>query len=99
MALLSNFMAQIKLTFSIIVCEGLVNKLRPLFEEGTQVELLCVVGLDTMVRDARASVEIHTGVDVHERGALCHVEDMRHPKFLQAHCILGNKPGKGWDDI
>lgn len=92
-------MAQIKLTFSIIVCEGLVNKLRPLFEEGTQVELLCVVGLDTMVRDARASVEIHTGVDVHERGALCHVEDMRYPKFLQAHCILGNKPGKGRDDI
>lgn len=76
------------------MCESLVNEVSPLLKEGTQVELLGVVGLDTVVRDARAGVEIHTGVDVHEGRALCHVEDVRHPEFLQAHCILGYKPEK-----
>lgn len=83
----------VQLTFAVIVCEGLGNKLRPLLEEGTQLELLRVVGLDAVVRDARASVEVHAGVDVHEGGALRHVEDVRHPEFLQAHCVLGDKPG------
>lgn len=74
------------------MCEGLVDKLRPLLEEGTQLELLRVVGLDAVVRDARAGVEVHAGVDVHEGGALRHVEDVRHPEFLQAHRVLGDKP-------
>lgn len=77
------------------MCEGLVDKLRPLLEEGTQLELLRVVGLDAVVRDARAGVEVHAGVDVHEGGALRHVEDVRHPEFLQAHRVLGDKPGGG----
>lgn len=83
------------LTFAVIVCQGLVDKLRPLLKEGTQLKLLGVVGLDAVVRDARASVEVHTGVDVHEGGSLGHVEDVRHPEFLQAHCILGDEPGDG----
>lgn len=83
-----------KLTFAVVVCEGLVDEVGPLLKEGTQVEPLGVVGLDAVVRDARAGVEIHTGVDVHERGALRHVEDVRHPEFLQAHCILGYEPEK-----
>lgn len=61
------------LTFAVIVCEGLVDKLRPLLEEGTQLKLLRVVGLDAVVCDARASIEVHTGVDMHEGGALRHV--------------------------
>lgn len=83
------------LTFAIVVCEGLVDKLRPLLEEGTQLKLLRVVGLDAVVRDACASVEVHAGVDVHEGGALRHVEDVRHPEFLQAHGVLGHEPGEG----
>lgn len=83
-----------KPTFAVIVCEGLVDKISPLLEEGTEVELLRVVGLHAVVRDARAGVEIHTGVDVHEGGALGHVEDVRHPQLLQTHCILGYEPGE-----
>ena len=81
-------------TFAVVVCEGLVDKISPLLEEGTEVELLRVIGLDAVVRDARAGVEIHTGVDVHEGGALRHVEDVRHSEFLQTHCILGHEPRK-----
>lgn len=81
-----------KLTFSIVVCKGLVDKISPLLKEGTEVELLGVVGLDAVVRDARAGVELRTGVDVHEGGSLRHVEDVRHSKFLQTHCILCYKP-------
>lgn len=77
------------------MCEGLVDEVRPLLKEGTQVELLGVVGLDTVVRDARAGVEIHAGVDVHEGGSLRHVEDVRHPELLQTHCILGHEPVGG----
>lgn len=77
------------------MCEGLVDKVRPLLKEGTQVELLGVVGLDTVVRDARAGVEIHAGVDVHEGGSLRHVEDVCHPELLQTHCILGHEAGGG----
>lgn len=77
------------------MCEGLVDKLRPLLEEGTQLKLLRVIGRNAVVCDARASIEVHAGVDVHEGGALCHVEDVSHPEFLQPHRVLGNKPGEG----
>lgn len=73
--------------------QGLVNKVGPLLKEGTQVELLRVVAPDAVVRDARAGVEILAGVDVHEGGALRHVEDVRHAQFLQAHRVLGDEPG------
>lgn len=75
--------------------EGLVDKVSPLVKEGTQVELLRVIGLDAVVRDARAGVEVHTGVDVHEGGSLRHVEDVRHSELLQTHCILGYETGGG----
>lgn len=75
------------------MCESLVDEVSPLLKEGTEVELLGVVGLDAVVRDARAGVELHAGVDVHEGGSLRHVEDVRHSEFLQTHCILGYEPG------
>ena len=75
--------------------QGPVDKIRPLLEEGTEVELLGVVSLDAVVRDARAGVEVRAGVDVHEGRALRHVEHVRHPELLQAHGILGHEPGPG----
>lgn len=70
-----------------------VDKISPLLKEGTEVELVGVVGPDAVVRDARPGVELCTGVDVHEGGAFRHVEDVRHAEFLQAHCVLGHEPG------
>lgn len=75
--------------------QGLVDEVGPLLKEGTQVELLRVVGPDAVVGDARAGVELLAGVDVHEGGALRHVEDVRHAQFLQAHGVLGHKPAGG----
>lgn len=79
-------------TFAVVVRQGLVHEVGALLKEGTEVELLGVVGLDPAVRDARAGVEIHAGVDVHEGGALGHVEDVRHAEFLQTHDVLGHEP-------
>lgn len=60
--------------------------------------MLCVIGLDAVVHDARAGVEVHTGIDMHEGGALRHIEDVRHAKLLQTHCILGYEPGRAGGD-
>lgn len=81
-------------TFAVVVRQGLLDEIGPLLEEGPEVEVLRVVGLDAVVRDARAGVELHAGVDVHEGGALCHVEDVRHPELLQTHRIVGHEPRK-----
>lgn len=74
------------------MCKSFVDKVSSLLEEGTEVELLRVVGSDAVVRDARAGVELRRRVDVHEGGAFRHVEDVRHSEFLQAHRVVGDKP-------
>lgn len=79
-------------TFASVVCECFVDELGPLLKEGTEAEMLGVVGLNAVVRDARSGVKLSAGVDVHEGGAFCHVEDVRHPEFLQTHRVLSYKP-------
>lgn len=78
------------------MCQGLVNEVSPLLKVGAEVELHCVVGLDAMIRDASARVELCVGVDVHEGVALRRVEDVRHSQFLQTHHILGYESEGRW---
>lgn len=45
-----------------------------------------------MVRNACPGIKLGAGVDVHEGGALGHIQDVSHSEFLKAHGVLGYKP-------
>lgn len=61
---------------AVLLSQGLVNEVCSPFKVGTEVELLCVVGLDTQIGDAGVLVEVGIGVDMHEGPALSSIQDM-----------------------
>lgn len=77
--------------------QGLVNEVCGPFKVSTKVELLCIIGLDAQVGDARILVEASTGVDVHEGPALGGIQDMGDAQFLQLDDVLGHRPG--WEVV
>lgn len=79
---------------TVLLSQGLVDEVCRLFKVGAEVELLCVVGLDAQVGDARVLVEVGTGIDVHERPALGRIQDMGDAQFLQLGDVLSHRPGQ-----
>lgn len=78
-------------TFSIFVCQSLLDKVSCLFKVNADVEVVCVAGRYAVVDDARAGVELGAGIDVHEGVSLCGVQDVGDAEALQAHHVRRHK--------
>lgn len=76
------------------MCQSLIDEVSCFLKEGTDVELLSVIGLYAVVRDPSSCVELHAGVHMHERVSLCDIQYVCHTQPLQTHHILGHKPGE-----
>lgn len=81
-------------SLTVLLSQGLVDEVCRPFKVGAEVELLCVVGLDAQVGDARVLVEVGTGIDVHEGPALGRIQDMGDAQFLQLGDVLSHRPGQ-----
>lgn len=79
------------LTFFVFVCQSLLDKIGRLFKVNADIEVVCVAGRYAVVDDACASIELSTGVDVHEGVSLCSVQDVGDAQALQAHHIRRHK--------
>lgn len=81
-------------SLTILLSQGLVNEVCSPFKVSTEVELLCVIGLDAQVGDAGVLVEVGIGVDMHEGPALSSIQDMSDAQFLQLGDVLSHRPGE-----
>lgn len=84
----------IHLTFSIFVCQRLLDKVCCLFEVNADVEVVSVAGRYSVVDDARAGVVLSAGVNVHEGVSLRGVQDVGDAQTLQAHQVRCHKPAQ-----
>lgn len=76
------------------MCHSLINEVCRFLKEGTDVELLSVIGLYAVVCDPSSGVELGIGVHMHKRVSLCDIQYVCHTQPLQTHHILGHKPGE-----
>lgn len=79
------------LTFFVFVRQSLLDKVGRLFKVNADIKVVCVAGRYAVVDDACASIELSTGVDVHEGVSLCSVQDVGDAQALQAHHIRRHK--------